>query len=174
MAHIEQREFFESVKRLFPYFFNNVSVLEVGSLDINGSVRDLFSATRYVGVDLGEGAGVDVVGRGEDLWFADGEFDVCISAECFEHNPEWLATFDEMVRVAGQLVIMTCATEGRAEHGTTQSNPGASPLTADSNYYQNLVRTDFPDAYWMNRRFADWHFSTNDVSHDLYFWGVKR
>ena len=37
-------------------------VVEVGSRDINGSIRELVDADTYVGIDLEEGPGVDVVG----------------------------------------------------------------------------------------------------------------
>lgn len=174
MSHSEQRQFFEWVKAQYPMFFNNVSVLEVGSLDVNGSVRDLFSATRYVGVDVGEGVGVDVVCRGENLWYDAGEFDVCVSAECFEHNSEWLASFENMVRIAGRFVVFTCATDGRAEHGTSGCHPGASPLTAGSDYYRNLGELDFTGQIVFDRWFSVWEFSVDHDSHDLRFFGVKH
>ena len=59
MAHLEQRRFFEQVKTDYPKFFQSVSVLEVGSLDINGSLRDLFQDCNYLGVDVATGKGVD-------------------------------------------------------------------------------------------------------------------
>lgn len=174
MAHPEQRQYFERIKAQYPEFFDDVSVLEVGSLNINGTVRGFYSATRYVGVDVGAGHCVDVVCRGEDLAYVDGEFDVCVSAECFEHNPEWLATFRNMIRIASKFVIFTCATEGRAEHGTASSSPGSSPLTAGSNYYRNLTRMDFEREIDFSAKFSTWEFSTDDTSHDLQFFGVKR
>jgi hypothetical protein len=67
MAHVEQREFFEKMRDSFPDAFTGVSVLEVGSLNINGTVRDFFDAKEYVGVDLIEGPGVDRVCAGQDL-----------------------------------------------------------------------------------------------------------
>ena len=39
-------------------------VLEIGSLDINGSVRPLFEdAEYYLGIDMQEGPGVDLVAK---------------------------------------------------------------------------------------------------------------
>ena len=61
MAHREQRFFCEAVRNTFPQYFNGKKVLEVGSLDINGSIRDLFQNCEYTGIDLGEGKGVDVI-----------------------------------------------------------------------------------------------------------------
>jgi len=172
MAHPEQREFFERLKFKWPEWFTGVSVLEVGSLDINGSVRDFFDATRYVGVDLEAGPGVDLIGRGESLQFLSREFDVAVSAECFEHNPNWSDTFFNMCRIASKVVIFTCATTGRPEHGTSKAHPGASPFTP-GDYYRNLVEADFdqrrmPLGLW----FSEYGFAVNESSCDLYFWGL--
>jgi len=178
VAHFEQRRFLDTVKQRFPAFFVSSEILEVGSLDINGSVRALFDApSRYVGIDLAEGPGVDVVCGGQEYLGSDGEFDVTISAECFEHNPFWKATFSNMVRLCreGGLVVFTCATIGRYEHGTTRSFPHASPLTVALgwDYYHNLTEVDFRHAFDLNWLFSDYEFSVNHSSSDLYFWGIR-
>jgi len=173
MAHEQQRIFINRVKKLFPDAFTDVDVLEVGSLDINGTVRDFFSANRYVGVDVGPGPGVDVVEHGENLLYPDETFDTAISAECFEHNPEWAATFANMHRMAKKYVIFTCASDGRPEHGTRRSDRGSSPLTADWDYYRNLNQADFEQTFDIEEMFSEHMFEYNPQSHDLYFWGVK-
>jgi hypothetical protein len=173
MAHPEQRVFFGQVASRFPESFTGRRVLEVGSLNINGTVRDFFTDCDYTGVDVGEGPGVDVVAEGQTLDYDDESFDTVISAECFEHNPYWLETFVNMRRMCSGLVVFTCATEGRAEHGTTRTDPGSSPLTAHRwEYYRNLTADDFRDALDLDALFSDYRFSTNDSSHDLYFWGL--
>lgn len=174
MAHPEQRVFFESVRDKFPSMFSDVRVLEVGSLDINGSVRDFFTNCDYIGVDLNEGPGVDVVSLGEDLDYPDKSFTTVISAECFEHNPKWLETFVNMHRMSDSLVAFTCATDGRPEHGTIQTSPLDSPFTLEWNYYRNLTEDDFLDPLDLGQMFSKYKFSVNDSSHDLYFWGIVR
>jgi hypothetical protein len=42
MSHQQQLDFVASVKAQFPEYFSQAKVLEVGSLDINGSVRQFF------------------------------------------------------------------------------------------------------------------------------------
>ena len=150
--------------------FTGVAVLEIGSLNINGTVRDFFTATEYVGVDLAEGSGVDVVCEGQLLTYPDNSFDVAVSAECFEHNPYWVETFENMARMASDWVVFTCASTGRAEHGTRRSTPADSPFTVDWDYYRNLTAEDFLDCCDLTG--FDWfEFEYNPASCDLYFVG---
>ena len=174
MAHSQQRDFFLSVKQQKPEAFADVEVLEVGSLNINGTVRDFFQSTRYIGADVAPGRDVDVVCNGENLNYPDESFDVAVSAECFEHNPEWVATFRNMWRMSKKYVLMTCASEGRAEHGTTRSDPGSSPLTLSWDYYRNLTEQDFRAEFNLDEMFANYYFEYNPNSCDLYFYGEKK
>lgn len=174
MAHPEQREFFESVRLRFPHMFAGVKVLDVGSLNINGTVKDFFTNCEYIGVDLEEGPGVDLVGQGQELKFPDRHFSTVVSAECFEHNPYWVETFINMHRMCDGLVVVTCATEGRPEHGTSRTTPQDSPFTVDWNYYQNLTEEDFERNFYLDAMFVRHNFSVNPNSHDLYFWGLVR
>jgi len=174
MAHQEQRDFFVKIKQQYPEAFTGVSVLEIGSLDINGSIRDFFEADEYIGVDISDGPGVDVVGYGQELDYFDGSFDVVVSAECFEHNPFWAETFQNMHRMSFKFVIFTCATDGRPEHGTSRTDQGSSPFTTEWDYYRNLNQKDFEDTFDLPSMFESFFFETNDVSHDIYFLGVKR
>jgi hypothetical protein len=174
MSHPEQRDFIREVMEKFPEYFDSVKVLEVGSLDINGSVRDFFTDCEYVGVDLGEGPGVDMIAEGQDLNFSDGFFSTVISAECFEHNPFWRETFENMHRMSRGLVIVTAATTGRVEHGTHRSMPHASPLTLDKwDYYANITEEDlltFP----LDEMFLMWDIQIDLTANDIYFWGITR
>ena len=77
-------------------------ILEIGSMDVNGSLRDVAPpTTEYVGVDLEEGPSVDVVIKpGEKLPFEDASFDLIMASSAFEHDPRFWDTFIEMCRVA--------------------------------------------------------------------------
>lgn len=174
MSHKEQIDFFMSVKQKFPQMFNQVSVLEIGSLDINGSIRNLFDPTLYIGVDLQEGPSVDVIGQGQELVYDDNAFDIAVSAECFEHNPYWLETFLNMCRMASKFVIFTCASDDRPEHGTAATTPVDSPFTLHWNYYRNLNQKDFTDYINFDEIFSEYQFIYSSKSYDLYFWGIKK
>jgi SAM-dependent methyltransferase len=175
MSHPAQNEYIRYVKSKFPDYFHKKQVLEVGSLNINGTVRDFFDNCDYVGLDVAEGKGVDVVCEGQKFDAPNESFDVSISCECFEHNPEWVATFRNMYRIVrtGGLVIMTCATTGRAEHGTTRTTPQDSPLTVGLgwDYYQNLTEEDFRKHFDIDSMFKEFEFLSQNT--DLYFYGVK-
>lgn len=175
MAHIQQFRFVNFIKEMLPEFFNEKKVLEIGSLNINGGVRDFFSDCKYIGIDVSVGADVDVVCNGEDFHGKANSFDVVISCECMEHNPSYEKTFLNMIRLLATngLMVMTCATFGRAQHGTSISEPSSSPLTVNlgQDYYRNLIKSDF-DIVIFERFFADYFFVTDNSSSDLYFVGV--
>lgn len=170
MSHQAQLDFVASLKQKFPDYFIRKQVLEVGSLNINGSIRPFFEQCLYVGVDIGEGRDVDLVARGENLAYLDESFDVVASCECFEHNPKWVATLNNMIRMCGGLVFFSCATTGRPEHGTRRTTPADAPFCND--YYRNLTEEDVRQAVDLSV-FKDYQFISNDTVHDLYFWGIK-
>lgn len=93
------------------------SVLEVGSLDVNGSVRRFFPGP-YVGLDMRPGPGVDVVGTADALPFPDAAFDVVVSTEMLEHDPSPWLSLAEMGRVLkpGGHLILTTRGNGFGEH----------------------------------------------------------
>jgi len=66
VAHLEQFEFIATLKAAFPGFFTAARTLEIGSLDINGSVRQFFDGGSYIGLDVAPGHGVDIVCPGQD------------------------------------------------------------------------------------------------------------
>lgn len=76
-------------------------IVELGSLDINGSLRDHRPAgARHVGLDWSEGPGVDRVAvAGQALPLEDGCADVVLSSSAFEHDPCFWQTFMELVRL---------------------------------------------------------------------------
>lgn len=62
-------------------------VVEIGSRNINGSVRPLFEASAYVGVDRIPGPGVDVVSEGGRFLCGSIEtFEVVVMAAVLEHT----------------------------------------------------------------------------------------
>lgn len=178
MAHREQRAFFATVRRRFPWAFRRVRVLDCGSLDINGTLKPLFTNSRYVGVDIRPGANVDLVSRVHDVDLPDGSFDTVVSAEMLEHDEYWCRSLQRMYRLLkrGGLLVVSAAGTGRAEHGT-ETNPDADAIYGTSPmYYRNLTPKDLKVAFGaqLMRRFSFCRVRENGRHADLYFYGVKR
>ena len=142
MSHFEQKKFIEfSLDELKKKNnFNNLSVLDVGSFDVGGSIKDFFKENNYMGVDLVKGPNVDIVLNGSELHKLDQKFDIVISCECFEHAKNWKEIFLSMYNVCAVdgYVIFTCASRGRIEHGTLRTINSDSPGTSGI-YYKNIT-----------------------------------
>lgn len=113
-----------------------LSILEFGSLDINGSVRSILEerSENYVGVDVNFGKGVDIVADAS-LFRDEKLFDVVVCCEVFEHTPAW----KDIVRnshnnlLLGGLFICTMAGLGRPPHSALDENP-----IREWEYYGNI------------------------------------
>jgi hypothetical protein len=100
-------------------------ILDVGSRDVNGSLRIFCPAgIEYIGVDLEAGPGVDVVLKdGYDYPFQDEYFDLIVSTSCFEHDGMFWLAFLEQLRIlskSGTLYIN--APSNGAYHGYPYDN----------------------------------------------------
>jgi len=99
-------------------------VLEVGSGNVNGSIRPLVEAkgpANYLGVDFEDGPGVDRVLDCTDLTAELGEncADVVVSTEMLEHVADWQASVDNLVRAVrpGGLLVITTRSVPFPYHG---------------------------------------------------------
>jgi SAM-dependent methyltransferase len=77
------------------------SVVEIGSQDVNGSLRSVCPAgVEYIGVDFTAGKGVDIVlDDPYELPFDDASVDCCVSSSVFEHSEMFWLLFLEVLRV---------------------------------------------------------------------------
>ena len=187
MAHPQQLDFICNFRDLLynKEKSNKLDILEIGSYVVNASIRDFFNSSNYLGIDLLEGPGVDLVLNGENIKKLNKKFDVIISSECFEHAINWKNIFKAMIDCTKEdgYVAMTCASKGRYEHGTTRSNffdtaiykykVDSSPGTKDE-YYKNLTRKDFLKNFDIKKIFQKYFFFYNIHSFDLYFMGQKK
>ena len=69
------------------YGIEPLKVLDVGSYDSNGNPRSLFPGGEYTGIDIKEGANVDIVMSAYNLRaeFQEGEFDAVLCLHLLEH-----------------------------------------------------------------------------------------
>uniref|UniRef100_A0A6C0JIE6 Methyltransferase type 11 domain-containing protein n=1 Tax=viral metagenome TaxID=1070528 RepID=A0A6C0JIE6_9ZZZZ len=179
--HLEAKNFTLFCKKLFPEYFIDKKVLDVGSGDINGNNRFLFENCEYDGNDVIEANNVTIVSKTKDLLFDSNTIDTIISTECFEHDPEYKESFNkiyDMLKPDG-LFCFTCASTDRPEHGTIRTSPFDSYGTLGnledmSDYYKNLTEVDLNEVLDLNSLFSVWDTYYNCSTHDLYFIGIKK
>jgi len=175
--HIEVGQFIKRVRKELPHKFRLRKVLEVGSKNINGSPRKYFWFCNYTGIDLSKGKGVDIVGRMGSLFYEDvlkrNSFDVVISTEMLEHDAVWQYSLFAMYDVLkpGGLLLITCASDERLEHGTKRTTPECSPDTTD--YYRNISKEDFKSVL-PDKLFSLYVLMNGRDKQDLYFYGIKK
>lgn len=174
MAHPAQKTFCKSVKKKLQKYFKRKVVVDIGSLDINGSNKYLFSNCVYTGVDVIKGKNVDIVMKGHEYlhYMKDTiPIDVVISTEALEHDKSYELSLHWMYHALkpGGLLLITCAGDGREEHGTTTHAPDMSPGTND--YYKNVSNEMFAEILQPDM-FTIYHLEQNNT--DLQFYGIKK
>jgi SAM-dependent methyltransferase len=91
------------------------TVIEVGSCDVNGSLRPILESwgpAKYIGVDIEEGPGVDLICNAENLVerFGKESFDIVISTELLEHTKNWskvISNIKNICKPNGKILITT-------------------------------------------------------------------
>ena len=94
-------------------------VLDVGSFNVNGQLRDTLGVS--IGVDMRPGPGVDMVVNASDLVkeFGTESFDGVVSGDTLEHCEDWAATMENMwgvLKPSGALLV-TLANPNKPYHG---------------------------------------------------------
>ncbi|MEA1071995.1 methyltransferase domain-containing protein [Sphingomonas sp. LY160] len=113
-------------------------ILEIGSLDVNGSLRAAAPPYRsYTGIDFEKGPGVDIVVQpGEEWPVEDAGFDVVMASSVFEHDPAFWQTFNRMARKArpGGFLYVSAPSNGtihRYPQDCWRFYPDAAPALVD-------------------------------------------
>lgn len=114
-------------------------ILEVGSANLNGGLRSYLenlSPIEYIGVDIQQAPGVDIVLRAEDLvkHFGENKFDFVVSTEVLEHIADWITVINNLKKIVSPngVILLTTRSIGFPYHG-------------------------FPDDYW--------RFEVKDMQH---------
>jgi hypothetical protein len=100
--------------------------------------------------------------------------DVVISTEMLEHDEYWKESLRAMLSLVKPdgLILFTCATHGRPEHGTKRTSPQDAPYVSD--YYMNLGNEHLLDAWGdIDKYFSFWQGQVGPPA-DLRFWGIRN
>lgn len=164
--HAEARAYVEAVAKMID---SPGAVLEIGSRNFNGSVRELFSAAEiYHGIDVRPGPGVDEVADGATY---EPPFvpTIIVCCEVLEHTPH----AEAIIRHAHELLapmgvfILTCAAPPREPHSAIDGGPQLAP----DEHYANI------DPEWLKEQMqASFEFTTVNYSPDrgdLYALGMR-
>lgn len=113
-----------------------VSVVEIGSRNVNGEIRDLWpNATWYHGLDLHAGPGVDTVCDACE-YAPPHPVDVVVCCEVLEHSQNWqgiVLNACSWLRPGGRLIV-TCAGAGRKSHSAIDGE-----AVRPEEWYANLL-----------------------------------
>jgi predicted methyltransferase len=118
-----------------------LSIIEIGSLNVNGTIRDLFPNAEWIGLDRVEGPCVDVVCDAMEF-HPESPVDAVICCEVLEHADNWQQLIDSAYQwlSPGGVFVVTCAGLGRQPH----SCDGGT--LKDGEYYRNLSPAEIREA----------------------------
>lgn len=142
------------------------SVLEFGSRNVNGSPRPLFvNADKYIGVDIREGEGVDIVADAAD-YRTEERFDTVVCMEVLEHTNRGREICCNAYRhlLRGGVFLVTAAGIGREPHSAIDGG-----AVQEGEYYQNVSIADL--RWWC----SDFQLVTvnTDTTGDIYALCIK-
>lgn len=136
-------------------------VLEIGSLDINGSIRGLFGGRPYLGIDVVPGPSVDLLADGAtyqpEILHA-----IVVCCEVLEHTPHGEAICRNAARALqpGGVFVLTAAGIGRPPHSAVDGGP----LRAGE-FYCNVTADELEA--WLSD-FTEVAIETNPRAGDIY------
>lgn len=160
--HIEAMAWLTAVR---PLLGSRAFVCELGSRNVNGSPRWLFSDSRYFGVDVRPGPGVDLVVDAAD-WFPGALFDAVVCTEALEHTPrtaDVCANAYRLLRPGGVFLATMAGTE-REPHSVD-----GDPLP-EGEHYRNVSEAELRE--WLKNFPVVLVQNRDDV--DLYCLAVKQ
>lgn len=115
-------------------------VVEIGSRNVNGSIRQRFDGlnVRYVGVDIEPGPGVDVVADGA-TYSPPRPPSMVVCMEVLEHTPQGAEIVGNAARALapGGWLLVTCATNPRSPHSAADGGQ-----LREGEFYANIPAAD--------------------------------
>lgn len=98
-------------------------VLEIGSCNVNGSLRRIveqWGPAEYVGIDIAKGRGVDIICSAEEALerFGKESFGIVVSTEMLEHVANWRKVVSNIKNLCapGGIILLTTRSQGFGYH----------------------------------------------------------
>ena len=137
-------------------------VVDFGSANLNGTLKPIFEGFNYKGLDIREGANVDIVCHEHNVPFPNGTVDIVLSNSNFEHDDLFWITFLEMCRITkpGGLIYINAPSSGMYHPWPVDcwrfyadSWAALAKWARRNNYEIELLESyidDTPDCTWKN------------------------
>jgi SAM-dependent methyltransferase len=130
--------------------FTEKRVLEIGSKNVNGTVKPLFGSAFYFGIDALPGKDVDFVIDAKDFKeqaFGQNGFDFCVSVEALEHcpNPQDIIDCAYSSLKSGGVFIVTAAAPNRVPH---RADGEVGDPVENGEFYANVDPQELEDWLW--------------------------
>lgn len=131
--HGANKAFWQYANRHWDDYFKD-DILEVGSYNINGSIKDIISSKcqEYIGVDWRAGPNVDIVSLAHEMEF-DRKFKAVVSASMLEHDPHYEKSIVNMCHYVQKdgILILTWGVAANPLHCEAEAPDGVfHPLPA--------------------------------------------
>lgn len=142
--------------------------LDIGGRDVNGTARAWFPHTRWQGLDIRSGPGVNIVADATTWKPKSRAWDFALSTECLEHVENWRG----IVRAAASavfrdgLVFFTAASTGRGAHGASGEH-----TPPEGEWYGNVDPEDLE--LCLSHWFEEVHVDYNPNPGDVYAWARR-
>lgn len=146
-------------------------VYEIGSRNVNGSVRALFTELDgYHGIDVSAGVDVDVVADGATYVPPEVPHTI-VCCEVLEHTDAAPRIVQQAghVLAPGGLLLLTMAGPGRQPHSAVDGGP-----LRDGEFYRNIDLREVMDWASAADVYPLWLMTSADGFADVYYAGRKR
>lgn len=150
--HQGNREWLAHAQAVYGHRWQWTGVLELGSLDVNGSAREIIRAGVYIGVDRVAGPGVDIACDAEATSF-ERSFGCLLCTSVLEHTPRWREILEhnrQWLRANGGVLLLSWGAEGNQHHAP---EPWA-PVPVGDVLEWLAPRFVIVEAGWESRRFT--------------------
>lgn len=75
------------------------TILDIGSMNVNGSLKPIFEKGNYTGLDQQMGPNVDIIASSHNIPLQNNCIDIITCSSCFEHDDMFWVTFLELCRI---------------------------------------------------------------------------